>query len=384
MFILFFIIINILILVIIYSWLDYWRAPRLKYVYTDGRELPLISILVPARNEEANIANCIECLIKQDYANYEIIIIDDNSTDKTYEIAINYANKYPNIKVLKCPEKPEGWLGKSYALHYGVQQAKGNYFAFIDADVTLSNKIISKAYWFLNEHRAAMISLLPTLVNRTFWEHTIQPVMGFMIVLSFPHHLVNNPKSSRVVANGQFILFERDAYFKIGGHEAIKSELVEDVELARLVKKNKLRYYIVIALDDMKTHMYHSLKDIWQGWGKSIYPYIKSNPIRLWTGLIFLSIIFFFPFLTILPYSIKYYHSSYALPIYLDKVFLLNLLVIVIILINSFFARRSMNQSSIYALLFPLAFAMLLALFIKRSFDYIRKRGVTWKNRIYH
>lgn len=379
----FIVIILFLIIAIIYSWVDYRRAPKLSNVYANGRELPLISVLVPARNEEANIANCLDSLIMQDYANYEIIVIDDNSTDRTYEVATEYASKFPNIKVLKCPEKPEGWLGKSYALHYGIQESKGDYFAFIDADVTLSNRILSRAFWFLNEHNASMISLLPTLVNKTFWECTVQPVMGYMIVLTYPHNLVNNPKSSRVVANGQFILFERNAYFKVGGHEAIKSEIVEDVELARLVKKNNFRYYIVIALDDMKTHMYHSLKDIWRGWGKSIYPYIKSSPIKLWLGLILLFIIFFLPFITIILTSYKLCTSTPSSFSFWSNIFYLNLLSIIIIIINSAFARRSMNQNPIYALFFPLGFAILFALFIKRTYDYVKKTGVVWKDRIY-
>lgn len=383
MLILFIVIITFLIISIIYSWVDYWRAPKLGNTYANGRELPLISVIVPARNEEANIANCLDSLIMQDYANYEIIIVDDNSTDRTYEIAMEYANKFPNIEVLKCPEKPEGWLGKSYALHYGVQKAKGAYFSFIDADVTISKSLISKAFWFLNEHNASMISLLPTLVNKTFWECTVQPVMAYMIVLTYPHNLVNNPKSSRVVANGQFILFERNAYYNIGGHEAIKSEIVEDVELARLVKKNNLRYYIVIALYDMKTHMYHSLKDIWRGWGKSIYPYIKSSPIKLWLGLLLLFIVFFLPFISIIPISYKFGTATSTALSYWSNIFYLNLSSIIIIIINSAFVRRSMNQNPIYAILFPLAFAVLFTLFIKITFNYIKKTGVIWKDRKY-
>jgi len=379
MVIFFIIIIALLVIITLYSWLDHFNAPRLKEVYKDDRELPLISVLVPARNEEANIANCLESLIKQDYANYEIIIIDDNSIDKTYEIAMDYAKKYPNIKVIKCPEKPEGWLGKSYALHFGVKEASGDYFAFIDADVTLSSQILSKAFWFLNEKKADMISLLPTLINKTFWEHVVQPVMGYMIVLSYPHYLVNNPKSSRVVANGQFLLFKREAYFKIGGHEAIKSQLVEDVELARLIKKNNLRYFIVLALDDMKTHMYHSLRDIWRGWGKSIYPYIKSNPIKLWLGLLALFIIFFVPFITIFTITFK----CFIMNDLNKELFWLNLASITTITGNVIFARRSMNQKTIYALLFPIGFAVLFALFAKRTIDYAKKAGVVWKDRIY-
>src|SRR4030042_2220806 len=217
MLILLYVIFVILVASIIHMWIDHFKAPRLGAVYTDDRELPLLSVLVPARNEESNIARCIESLIKQDYPNYEIIIIDDNSTDKTFAIAEEYANKLPNIKILKCPEKPPGWLGKSFALHYGVSKAQGKYFAFIDADVTLSTQILSKTMWFIIERKASMISLLPTLVNETFWENTVQPVMGFMIVLTHQHRLVNNPHSSRVVANGQYILFEREGYFKIGG-----------------------------------------------------------------------------------------------------------------------------------------------------------------------
>jgi len=224
-----------------------------------------------------------------------------------------------------------------------------------------------------------MISLLPTLINKTFWEHVVQPVMGYMIVLSYPHYLVNNPKSSRVVANGQFLLFKREAYFKIGGHEAIKSQLVEDVELARLIKKNNLRYFIVLALDDMKTHMYHSLRDIWRGWGKSIYPYIKSNPIKLWLGLLALFIIFFVPFITIFPITFK----CFIMNDLNKELFWLNLASITTITGNVIFARRSMNQKTIYALLFPIGFAVLFALFAKRTIDYAKKAGVVWKDRIY-
>ena len=376
----------ILALAYAHIWFDYQRAPRLGKVYTDNRKLPFVSVMIPARNEQQNIANCLDGLLKQDYPDFEILVIDDGSEDKTFEIASEYAKKYPSIRVLKCPEKPSGWLGKSFALHYAVSQAKGDYFAMIDADVSMSPHIISRVMYYALENKIALVSLLPTLKNINFWENAVQPVMGFMIVLSHPMYKVNDPASSRVVANGQFLLFERNAYFKIGGHEAIKSELVEDVELARSTKNHNLPYALVLALDDMQTRMYESLYGIWRGWGKSIYPYIQENPVKLWLGLFSLFIVFMFPFFTFLRVGLNFL-SVYSAYNYISfamlKTLLYNSAVVLLIYIIAVLARGHMNQKRIYAIFFPIAFAILFALFLTRTYDAIFKKGVMWKGRIY-
>lgn len=360
-------------------WLDYIKAPKLSKICEDEREMPFVSLLIPVRNEEKNISHCLNSLINQDYPNYEIIIIDDNSEDRTYEISEEYVRKYPNIKLIKCPKKPEGWLGKSYALHCGVREAKGEFFGFIDADVSLSSQALSKAMYYILENKCAALSFLPTLKNISFWEKVIQPVMGFMIIFTHPIQAVNNINSNKVMANGQFMLFNRDVYFKIGGHESIKGEIVEDVELAKRVKSFNLPYQIVLALEDMQTRMYDNLKAIWQGWGKSIYPYIKANPIGMWIGLLIISILFLFPFFSF--FTISFYAVGNFLKF--KKIFLLNLFIVIFLLSNAIFSRKFMNQKMIYGLFFPLALIILLSLFLKRTLDLLRNKGVVWKGRIY-
>jgi len=367
------------IILIIQLWIDYKRAPMLKNVYCDDREMPFISLLIPARNEEKNISNCLDSLLRQDYPNYEIIVIDDNSEDKTYEIVEEYVRKYPNIKLIKCPEKPEGWLGKSFALHTGVREARGNYLGFIDADVLLSPQALSKAIYYMIENKCAALSFLPTLKNLTFWEKVIQPVMGFMIIFTHPIKKVNEKGSNKIMANGQFMLFETSAYYKCGGHEAIKSEVVEDVELTKRVKFLNMPYQLVLALEDMQTRMYDSLKAIWQGWGKSIYPYIKANPFGMWLGLLIIFILFLLPFFSFIPLCFYSLHEFSKV----RNIFILNLIIIIFLFSNAIISRKIMNQKMIYGLFFPLALLILLSLFAKRTIDYIRNKCVIWKGRVY-
>jgi chlorobactene glucosyltransferase len=198
-----------------------FTAPELKNISKHSDDQKLVSVLIPARNEEKNIEKCIKGVLSQDYQNKEIIVLDDCSTDKTYQIAFAFSDK--NIKVITGAPLPQNWLGKNWACNQLAQEANGEYLLFIDADVELKPEVISSAVFELEKSNAALISIFPTQIIKSFGEHFIVPLMNWLLLTFLPLKLVYASSSkSFVAANGQFMLWRKSDYFKLGKHQVVK------------------------------------------------------------------------------------------------------------------------------------------------------------------
>ena len=173
---------------------------------------------------------------RQTYPNLEIIVVDDRSTDRTGEIAGQFATKDRRIRVLTIDDLPPGWTGKTHALHRAAALATGEWLWFLDADTLHSPESLSILMEYGRRQGAAMVSLLPELRCETFWERVVQPLGGIVLMQSFPLHVVHRDDSPLAFANGQYILITRAAYDAAGGHEAVKDRFVEDIALADRVK----------------------------------------------------------------------------------------------------------------------------------------------------
>lgn len=240
--------------------------------------LPRVTVLIPARNEERNLRTCLDAVRALEWPDLQILLIDDRSTDATPRIAAEAAVADPRITVLGGTDLPEGWMGKSWALHQAVARASGEWLLLLDADVTVHPKALSQAFAYAAAEKAAMFSGYGTLVLGTFWEKVIMPVIGGMIVGGNPLREVNDPEHSRVVCNGQFILISRAAYDAIGGHAAIRAEIIDDVAMAREAKAKKLGYRMVFCRELFSTRMYTGFGEIWRGWRKNIYAGLQYRP----------------------------------------------------------------------------------------------------------
>jgi glycosyltransferase involved in cell wall biosynthesis len=201
----------------------------------------LVSVLIPARNEEQNISNLLTDLQHQTYKNLEILVFDDQSTDRTAELVSDMA-KYDNrIRLITSTGLPESWLGKNYACHSLAQQASGKYLLFLDADVRAEQLLISRTIRYSKKRKMKLLSIFPTQKMHSMGEKAVVPIMNYILLTLLPLVLVLRSKfSSLAAANGQFMLFEAKAYKKLNPHELLKAEKVEDIKIAQLFKKQHL------------------------------------------------------------------------------------------------------------------------------------------------
>lgn len=252
---------------------------------------PLVSAILPARDEEHNIGRCLDSLSAQDYPNLEIIVVNDRSTDRTGQIAQEAAARDSRIRVLTIERLPAGWTGKTHALQQAAEQARGDWFWFIDADTEHAPESLSILMEYARAEDASLVSLLPDLRCESFWEQVAQPLAGVTLMQSFPLHVVNNDRSRVAFANGQYILIERPAYLASGGHEAVRDRFVEDIALAHEVKKLGLRIRVTLANGLVSCRMYSSLAQLVRGWSRIIYDALDRKAwrvsLRLLDGLVF-------------------------------------------------------------------------------------------------
>jgi len=264
-----------------------------------GGEVPLVSVLVPAKDESERIEGCIQSLLEQDYANFEVIVVDDRSEDNTAEIVERMAAQDDRLRLVRIEELPPGWTGKTHALHVGQKQARGEWLLFVDADTNHHRSCLSVVLRDCIDHGADMESLLPALKANSFWESVIQPYAGTCLIILFPLSRVNNPNCmSSGFANGQFILVHRDAYERIGGHFGVRDKFVEDIHLGRAIRERGLGLRVVVGSALMSVRMYSSLREIVRGWSRILYAAVDFRPQKLHVLFAFICL------LSVLPYAV--------------------------------------------------------------------------------
>ncbi len=238
---------------------------------------PSISAIVPARNEEAAIASCVESLALQAEI-AEILVINDQSTDKTAEIVRGLMSKIPRLRLLETDELPPGWVGKNNAVFLGAKQAKSPWLLFTDADAVLETGATARALQIARETTAALISFSPEQVTHSWYEKALIPFVYSSLAKHFTYEAVNNPASPDAAANGQFLMIRRDAYDSIGGHASIASEVLEDVALAKQTKAAGFRIWFGPGQGIARVRMYRSFGAMWQGWKKNLYLLVGGTP----------------------------------------------------------------------------------------------------------
>jgi cellulose synthase/poly-beta-1,6-N-acetylglucosamine synthase-like glycosyltransferase len=231
---------------------------------------PGISVIVPARNEEAVIAGCIESLVQQEEI-AEITVVNDQSTDRTAEIVRGLAAKYSRVKMIEVAELPAGWVGKNYAVWLGARQARGEWLLFTDADAVHEKHAAARAMEIARDREAALVSFSPEQIMETWYEKALIPYVYNRLAKKFSYEQVNNPQKTAAAANGQFLLIRRDAYEAVGGHASIAGEVLEDVLLAKKVKGAGYRIWFGSGKGIVRVRMYRSFRAMWGGWKKNLY-----------------------------------------------------------------------------------------------------------------
>jgi hypothetical protein len=226
----------------------------------------VVSVIVPARNEEDCLGYCLASLSNQSGISFEIIVVNDHSSDGTREVAEQYAR----AQVMDADELPAGWTGKNYAAHCGANAAQGKWLLFTDADTVHRHGSLRHAVHEAQKFQADLLTYSPKQEVHSFWERILMPVVFAELRREYPPNKVNSKKSVVAAANGQYLLISREIYEAIGGHEAVKDKLLEDVELAKLVKKSGRRIRFRYGRDAVKTRMYRTFRAMWEGWTKNL------------------------------------------------------------------------------------------------------------------
>ena len=231
-----------------------------------------LSVIVPARNEEDCLGACLESLVSQSDEGWKLgrdwalIVVDDGSTDRTLEVAKSFAA----VTVISPPPLPKGWTGKANAAWTAAKQAQGEWLLFTDADTAHEPGDLRRALHEAEKHEVAMLSYSPRQIVTGFWQRALMPLVFSELALAYPPAKVSDPESRLAAANGQFLLVRRDAYVQIGGHEAVADSMLEDVDLAYLVKRRKLGLRFRYAPDALSVRMYRSFGQMREGWTKNL------------------------------------------------------------------------------------------------------------------
>ena len=347
-------------------------------------EAPLISICIPARNEENNIRRCVESALGQDYPNIEVIVLDDRSTDSTLTQLAEMASRDPRLLPINGTDLPEGWAGKPHALFQASAVAHGEWLCFVDADTFLAPQAISSCYAKAIETHADMFTTMNEQILGTFWEKVVMPLVMTALSVGFSPRKVNDPNTRDAIANGQFIMIRRTVYDAIGGHEKVKDQIVEDKAISEQVKWNGHRLIVADGSQVIRTRMYTSLPSMWEGWTKNIYLGLRDHPSMLMLGAFgaIVSVIaaLFLPLWTLLGINWLFNGGAWLA----IAVIIQSLLVWAWLLYFRARVARKMNLSAWYALTTPLGAGVFAAMMLTSAWKVISGQGVTWRGRKYH
>jgi chlorobactene glucosyltransferase len=254
-----------------------WRVSQSRhlneYPAIPPPDAPPLSVIVPARDEAANIARCVESLVASTYPALDIIVVDDHSTDDTARIAREAGAGDPRLRVVTAPDLEPGWLGKQWACAYGASLARGRVLCFTDADTVHAPDLHARSVRALFDRGADLLSVAGTQELGTFWERLVQPqVFALLFARYGGTEIVSRAKHPEdVIANGQYMLFQRASYAALGGHASVKGKVAEDLALAIRAKRQGMRVHLIRGLDQLSTRMYASLGALVRGWMKNVY-----------------------------------------------------------------------------------------------------------------
>jgi chlorobactene glucosyltransferase len=341
---------------------------------------PVVSVLVPARNEAANIERCVRSLLAQDYPALEILVLDDGSTDGTYEIVeqVWAEDTSGRLRLIRGGDLPKGWMGKCYACQQLADQAQGDYLLFTDADTVHAPGAVAGAVAAAEQLDAALVTALPRQEARSFIERLFQPMLAYDVLTLLPIELVGRVAAPIVSAgNGQFLCFRRDAYDAIGGHAAVYDRVLEDMEIVRRLKAAKYRAVWLDGGKAVRCRMYRSFGDLWKGYSKNLFACYGSSVALTALGLsAWLSINALPPMLVGVGVARRAPRSHKVLPAATWALTIAMRLAL---------ARRVRAQSSDWLAAFFHPFAALLqAIMTLNSVRWsLTGRGISWKGRVY-
>ncbi|KAA3646145.1 MAG: glycosyltransferase [Chloroflexi bacterium] len=278
-----------------------WLTLKSLDSYAMPDDWPTVSILLPARNEADNIKACVWSLLAQDYPNYEVIVLDDSSTDETPEILGRIKSKEPKLKLIKGESLPDGWLGKHWACQQLAEAAQHEYLVFTDADTRHAPHMLRKSVAATLQEDADLLSVIPKEETHSWAERLAMPIIPWSLHTFLPLWLSYRlPFSFLAAAIGQFILVRKSAYEQAGGHAAIRDNVVDDFALARRFKLLGLRWRLAEGVEYIRCRMYSTPRQVFEGLSKNLYAVFNQHAGRylfVWSWLL---IVFWAPLVMLL------------------------------------------------------------------------------------
>ena len=356
------------------------KSPKLEWTARYRiKSKPKVSIIVPARNEEGTILICLQSLLSQDYDNYEVIAIDDSSTDKTPSIISELSEKNHRLIAVKAPSRPEDWIGKNWACFQGYQKSSGEILLFTDADTVHKTDSLSSAVNTMIHGQLDALTLVPKLICYDIITKFTLPVLSIFLHSRYSPLRVNNPKNKIGYFFGSFYLISKKNYEKIGTHEKVRQELVEDGALGRRVKEQKMKLRLVRGENYVEALWARDPSSLWHALRRIIIPLHlqKKKSAMMVTAFIFF--ILLEPFL-ILPFTLLYFGDFLLGGVLLT----INLVTIFILLTCSVVQSHfGLLQKSIYGLGFVLGCTVITLCFLISAFDSKGNKVVKWRDRSY-
>ncbi|MDQ2905141.1 MAG: glycosyltransferase family 2 protein [Chloroflexota bacterium] len=346
-----------------------------------------VSIIVPARDEEATIRRCVTSLLEQDYEDYEVIVVDDGSTDRTAAILDDIAHTHPQggrLWVLRLRDLPPGWAGKPHALHRGIQEAQGDWLLFSDADTWHAPGALRWAVSQAVQDGADLFSLATQQELPGFWNKVMMPMAYIGITMQYPPRKVNDAGSSVALANGQYMLIRREVYDTLGGYARpdLRGTLLDDRDLARIVKDNGYRLRLVDGRHLVHVRMYQGLRETWQGWRKNAFLGSRGGLPAVLLMLIGLPLVSIAPFL--LPLlgwlnrgkrvrGISALEAGIATPLELAP-----------LLVYRLWVNKELGIPWYYIFTHPLAGGLFEGILAQSTWRVLTGQGVDWRGRQYY
>ena len=339
-------------------------------------KLPLISVLIPARNEERNIADCVESLLKQDYPCYEILVLDDGSTDNTAAIVESMAAGDSRVRLLRGKPLPDGWAGKPFACTQLAAEARGDWLLFTDADTVHAPNMLSSALAYSHSHNLSLLSGFPMQRTVSFSQRMVIPVIYFLLLSLIPLWLLQRLKKPRPgFAFGQFLFFNADDYRAMGGHEVVRSRIVEDLWLGLEMARRGKRQGVVDLSQVVACRMYTGIGELYHGLNKIFYSMTSLSPLLFTLAIIVGAGLFLTPFVLV---------AGHFIPILPDWGWSTVIaLQVALTLLMRLLIDLHFNQSRRYLLLHPAGISFLVLCCFRGIISRITGAGVEWKQRHY-
>lgn len=341
---------------------------------------PLISVIIPARNEERFIETAARHTLASEYSPLELILVDDRSQDRTRAIMVRLQEEDARIKVLTLDELSEGWTGKTHSLYQGSLVASGDLFVFTDADAVISPETLSITAEYVSSKKLDMLTLAPGFSARGFIEDVIHPYLAMGLLFFYPLKHVNDKARTAALASGCYIMITKRAYEEVGTWQAFRDEITEDIALSRAVKANNLKLEMLRGDELVQTKPFESIAELFGFWKRSYYGGLGRN-MRKTIGLtvIFLSLMAPFVFLALSSTALVTGNTTAGMTFLFASS---SLAVASMVVPHSIFLARS-DGNWLYGLAGPVALALGVCVTLATLASLIRKGGVQWRGTVY-